>query len=526
MKLFFHICFVMAITVKLFAQVPQYYNTKKMAQVTSLPGGDLSNIWGYTAPDGKEYAIVGSKTATNIYDVSDCGNPILKASIIDSLNTRWREYKVYKNFLYSVSELDGGSGSHGGLKMFDLTNINNITYSNATQVDSFFTNGHTLSIDTATSRLYVSGAGAGHLFIYQLSPNNIRPKLIKKIVSLSTSTKDGYIHDLYAHKDTIYASHPYTSGWFSVYRLRMSPDTALIRLGFNDQVNGLNHSSWPHPLHPQYFYCATENQGVPMTIYEVQNDNNIAVNVLKKHQFKDPLGAPTFNNNIYHNPHAKGNELFISAYNDGVVIYDISEPLQPVKVAHYDSYPAAPTATSGYTGFQGAWGIYPFFTSGCHLVSDMFTGFHTFKTDFRKATFTGTLHLTSPDAGIVLMDSLNQLTKLKVGNNGALIRQSISISSFSPGDMRIDSADVEILNNNNLILTSQNGSKYAVFVNSSGQISSQLASLISTTNTTSHQGNIWINQSDKGLIMKSIDNQRWKMIAKPSNIVTARKSAF
>jgi choice-of-anchor B domain-containing protein len=523
MKILYWIILLLPFLIKVDAQNNPYHNTKKYAQIASLPGAILSNCWGYTSTDGKEYAIVGSKLATNIYDVSDCGNPILKASITDGLDTRWREYKVYKNYLYSVSELDGGSSIYSGLKMFDLSQVANgtVTYSNAVNTDSFFTNGHTLSIDTATSRLYISGTSVANMIVYQLNPNNIKPTLLKK-----QSLPYGYVHDLYVINDTVYASHG--NAGFACYKFQRNPDT-LILLGYNGDFSGkYNHSSWPHPRFPHIYYCTHEYpSGIPMVAYEIMNNNPTGVSIFRRKEFKDPLGLAidtSYKNSIYHNPHARDNELYISAYNDGVVIYDISEPLNPIKAAHYDSYTAAPTIQSGgYTGYDGAWGVYPYFKSGCHIVSDGQTGMHTFKLDFRKVSINGNVHLSQPGSGIIFQDSSNVLNKIFIDATGNIQISTYNLPS-SPNDMKVDSADFEATTGN-IYLTSTNGSKYLVNIDENGNVIAQQTLLAPISNTITYPNNIIVTSPDKGLVTKSNNGQRWKVWSS-NTLLKKRKTAF
>ena len=58
-----------------------YGQNLNMEQVAHVEVDEnLSDIWGYVAPDGTEYAIVGSRSNTLIYDLTDPSNPILVKS--------------------------------------------------------------------------------------------------------------------------------------------------------------------------------------------------------------------------------------------------------------------------------------------------------------------------------------------------------------------------------------------------------------------------------------------------------------
>jgi uncharacterized protein (TIGR03437 family) len=66
-----------------------------------------------------------------------------------------------------------------------------------------------------------------------------------------------------------------------------------------------------------------------------------------------------------HNPYIVGNLLYVSWYQAGLVVLDITNPSQPRLTGLYD------TTSSTDTGFNGCWGVYPFLGFDRALVSDM-----------------------------------------------------------------------------------------------------------------------------------------------------------
>lgn len=66
--------------------------------------------------------------------------------------------------------------------------------------------------------------------------------------------------------------------------------------------------------------------------------------------------------------------MYISYYEDGLKAYDLTNPASPSLVGYYDTYP---DNGSNYSGYNGNWGTYPFFDSGCILVSDISYGLNT-----------------------------------------------------------------------------------------------------------------------------------------------------
>ena len=103
------------VPVVLMSQTYQKYNMSLQANITDQPGTYLTDIWGYELLDN-EYAIVGSRQATNIYNVTDCASPILDTALIDGYYSSWRDYKVYKGYAYAVCD-----GADCGLQVIKLT---------------------------------------------------------------------------------------------------------------------------------------------------------------------------------------------------------------------------------------------------------------------------------------------------------------------------------------------------------------------------------------------------------------------
>jgi uncharacterized protein (TIGR03437 family) len=71
-----------------------------------------------------------------------------------------------------------------------------------------------------------------------------------------------------------------------------------------------------------------------------------------------------------HNPYIIGNLLFVSWYQAGLIIIDITNPSQPRLVGSYDTYAGT------MSGFRGCWGAYPFLGFDRVLLSDMDNGLY------------------------------------------------------------------------------------------------------------------------------------------------------
>ena len=108
-----------------------------LAELGSFEGNDC---WGYVSPSGREYALMGIRTAMVVVEITDPANPVIIDSVshTDSL---WGDMKTYQTYAYVVNE------SGGGLDVVDLSDVDN---GNVTLVTSVTTGG----FSDSHSRLY------------------------------------------------------------------------------------------------------------------------------------------------------------------------------------------------------------------------------------------------------------------------------------------------------------------------------------------------------------------------------------
>ena len=72
-----------------------------------------------------------------------------------------------------------------------------------------------------------------------------------------------------------------------------------------------------------------------------------------------------------HNHYIRGNRMYMSNYQYGLRVVDVSNPLAPTQVGHFDTSPNLPNTP----GFGGTWSNYPFFPSGNIVMSSRGEGF-------------------------------------------------------------------------------------------------------------------------------------------------------
>ncbi|MEM1320619.1 MAG: choice-of-anchor B family protein [Bacteroidota bacterium] len=331
--------------------------------IDSLPASSgvvYNDIWGYVDCEGREYAIIGTTERIYFLDITDPANIREMGHFNGGQRTIWRDIKTYRDRAYAVSD-----DLSEGLMIFDLSNIQD-TIIKTYQSNTFFNAAHNIYIEEQHGRMYVVGTNVEDMFVYDIATDPDNP-----IELAGVSLPGGeYVHDVYVRDNIAYCSH----GYQGYYVWDMTDPSDPIRMAA--LVTGAyNHSSWLTDDGKYAFYAEEVPIGQPLGIINLERKEDRLIELEKT--FKAPLLAPDFTRNRPHNPFIRGDYLVVSYYHDGVVIFDISDPLNPVRTAFYDTTPN----TNYPDDFQGVWGVYPFFSSGKIIASDVTRGLFVLSAD-------------------------------------------------------------------------------------------------------------------------------------------------
>lgn len=304
----------------------------------NMAAGVGSDVWGWTAPDGTEYALFGYRNGIAV--IQTTGSIGLRDTIPGPVGNGgfiWRDIKTYQNYCYSVSE---ATGSYSGITVADLSFLPDSVH----VIGSFSTNGasgrtsHNINIDEATGFAYVEGnSSTQQIRILDLS----NPELPTYVSSFGTSTSS--IHDIYAHNDTVWVAEG-SSGRWSIWDLtnKMSPQL-IVRVSIPN--SGYAHNIWPSPDR-NYLVTTEETVGKTIKIWDVSDLGNISI----ISEFLAPNG-------MAHNAHWTNNNLLVNShYESGVQLVNVADPANPVIEDLQDLYPA--DDEGGH--FNGTWGAFPF----------------------------------------------------------------------------------------------------------------------------------------------------------------------
>lgn len=198
------------------------------------------------------------------------------------------------------------------------------------------------------------------------------------MVPVGTADGSGGYHDFYVgyHPDTdedrFYGGG---TGGYYIYDVSDVTDPQLRITLTNVSGVSYGHTFTPSP-DGRYVIAETEYQYAPLRIFDLQPALDG-----ERQNISSPISAFTANwKNLVHNHEVRWPYVFVSGYLDGLQIFNLQDPLNPLTVGYYDTY-IGPPNTDRYAMFNGAFGVDVRNEDGLILISDMSTGLWTFRMD-------------------------------------------------------------------------------------------------------------------------------------------------
>jgi choice-of-anchor B domain-containing protein len=337
----------------LFAQSNRVTLVARFYQPHSIsPSGTAySALWGWVAPDGHEYALLGACGGTSIVDLDS--EPLREVAFIPGPETQicYREIKTYKQYAYVVSE--GGSG----VQIIDLsglpqraTLVKEFRYTQPGTGYSILTS-HTIT--QADGYLYLNGSshwdGAGVL-IFSLRNDPTTPEYVGEF-------QPEYVHDSYVRNDTMYAASILAGGGLHIVDVRDKSNPRS--LGKIVYAGSGTHNAWAS-LDGRYAFTTDEINSTPKTM-KVWDLSQLPNSVKVAEYVAEPGG-------VIHNVRGRGRYVYVAHYASGMRVVDVHDPRNPVEVGFFD------TSVRPTGGYIGCWDVYPYFSSGRWIGSDMDSG--------------------------------------------------------------------------------------------------------------------------------------------------------
>ena len=336
-----------------------------------------NDCWGWTDPTtGKEYALMGLDNGTAFVDISEEQNLVYLGKLPSAgRSITWRDIKVYNNHAFIVSEAPGH-----GMQVFDLTKLRDVANAPVVfEADARYTgfgNAHNIVINEASGFAYVVGTarddafGGGAHFINIQDPKNP--------IAAGGYAESGYSHDAqvvtYNGPDLAYAGKEIYIG---------ANENEVIIADVTDKANPTTISSVVYPnieyTHQGWF---TEDQRYFLLgdeLDEIERGFKSRTLIFDFTDLDNPIQHDTYlgtTSAIDHNGYVKGNAYFLANYTSGVRVLDIAQVADKsiTETGFFDTFPATDNAQ-----FSGVWSVYPYFSSGKIVVSDINGGLFIIK---------------------------------------------------------------------------------------------------------------------------------------------------
>ncbi|MFQ5565498.1 MAG: choice-of-anchor B family protein [Paracoccaceae bacterium] len=369
---------------------------------TNASGND---IWGWTAPDGSEYALFGRAFGTSFIDISDPTNPVYLGDLPThgAFGSSWRDIKVYQNHAFIVSE-----ASNHGMQVFDLMQLETmdraglpVTFGE-TDHYSGAAASHNLFINEDSGYAYMVGNSgkrscAGGLHMVDIStPTN--PRFARCF------NGDGYTHDVQCVN--YHGPDPDYQG--SEICFASNEDTVTI-VDVTDKKNPAMLSRTPYPgasyTHQGWL---SADHGFFILDDELDEWNGVVSNTTTRVLDVTDLDAPALSTSgaattgydglgvysgpstsIDHNLYMVGGCAVQANYRSGLRIVDLRDAIGvPVslvgELGYFDIWPPDDAAA-----FNGMWSNYAFFPSGNIVASGIEQGLYVLKPQFDLSSACG-----------------------------------------------------------------------------------------------------------------------------------------
>jgi len=351
----------------------------------SLSDLDLSNTatnnlsgndsWGWTDPTtNKEYALMGLNSGVSFIDISEPTEPVVVGFLpTATVNSDWRDVKVYNNHAFVVSE-----ASNHGMQVFDLTKLRDVANPPVVfDADATYTNfgsAHNIVINESEGYAYPVGTSrsgtfaGGPLFINIQDPLN----------PVNEGGFTNYSHDAqvvtYNGPDIEHVGKEILIG---------SNETEVVIVDITDKRNPIKLSSISYSnveyTHQGWF---TEDMSYFLLgdeLDELRNGGRTRTVVFDFIDLDNPklhfeyLGVTAA---IDHNGYVKDDTFYLANYTAGVRMIDITNIANKTinEVGFFDTRPA-----NNLASFNGVWNVYPYFESGVIVVSDIENGLFLIK---------------------------------------------------------------------------------------------------------------------------------------------------
>ncbi|KKO47428.1 sodium:calcium exchanger [Arsukibacterium ikkense] len=357
-----------------------------LADFSSAPSS-ANDIWGHVdLNSGLEYALIGLNNGTAVVSLANAQQPLEVGTIAGS-NTTWRDIKVLQFYDDSLGRWQAyayvSSEANNGIQIIDLNDLPaSVRLAATSRVTNSAHNLYISNVDYTTNTAITGKQPALHLAGQPEQGGAVASYSLANPLQLtanwlqSGASRSDYSHDVASmlvtdHRASSQCDRPECLVLFdfneqNIKLWDISDASNLPLADFSYQLASYVHSGW-WSEDKQYLFVHDE-------LDEVQHGLNTTVRVFELSDLTAPVLAGTFTGPtraIDHNGFVRGNRYYMSNYQRGLTILDISNPAAPTQAGFFDTFPASDSAA-----FNGMWGVYPYLPSGMIIGSDINSGLY------------------------------------------------------------------------------------------------------------------------------------------------------
>ncbi|MDP5144025.1 choice-of-anchor B family protein [Rheinheimera baltica] len=408
-----------------------------LADFSSRPNA-ANDIWGHVDLNtGTEYALIGLTNGTAVVSLATPDAPLEVGTISGTL-TSWRDIKVYQYFDNTLRRWQAyayvSSEGSDGIQIIDLNRLPDAvslaaSYRTVVSSHNVFIGGVDYSTNSQNSpaapALYLAGQNTQRGAVSTLSLAN--PTQLSFLWQRGTALAEDYSHDVAMMQ--IEDSRATSDCRFSPCQVLFDFNEQEVQLWdasvasspvklsqFTYDRASYIHSGWSSEDNRFLFVHDELDEtsfGINTTLRVYQLDD--LRNPVLQHTWKGPSAA------IDHNGFVRGNRYYMSNYQRGLTILDITDPAAPTEVAFFDTF-----LPSDGAAFNGMWGTYPYLPSGLILGSDINSGLYILQ-DNSLTSAAGSLSFNQASIEVV-PGAAAQLSVQRPAGTGAV---SVAYQSFA-----------------------------------------------------------------------------------------------
>ena len=247
----------------------------------------LNDVWGWAAPDGTEYALVGLQNGVSIVSLEDPDNA-LEVAFVPGPSSTWRDIKTWESHAYVTNE------TGDGLLVIDLSNLPNDFSSD----DYFYWAPDLPNLGTLSSchNIYIDEFGVAYLVGCNLNSGGalfIDVFTDQNAPSLMGIGPSSYAHDIYVRDNISYNSEIY-QGRLAIYDVSDKANPVL--LGSQITPDQFTHNAWLNNAGDVVF-TTDERANAPVAAYDISDFSNIVE--LDQYRPIETLGAGVIPHNVH-----------------------------------------------------------------------------------------------------------------------------------------------------------------------------------------------------------------------------------